>query len=75
MLVRLVRAILRIVLCGNESQPGLQILEKLATPMLWFQTSYGACPVKDATYSLFLCFKRFDFEYDTNKCARVFLFL
>ena len=51
---------------GNESPPGLQILEKLATPVL--------CPVKDATYPLFLCFKQFEFEYDTNKCARVFFF-
>ena len=42
--------------------------------MLWFQTSYGACSVNDAIYSLFLCFQRFEFEYDTNKCARVFFF-
>ena len=31
-------AIFRI--CGNESQPGLQILEKLATPMLLVRTLY-----------------------------------
>ena len=67
------RAIFRI--CGKESQPGLLIIEKLATPMLWFQTSYSACLVKDATYPLLLCFKRFEFEYDTNKCVRVFFFV
>ena len=39
------------------------------------QTSYSAGSVKDATHSLFLCFKRFEFEYDTNKCARVFFFV
>ena len=42
--------------------------------MLWFQTSYSACSVKDATYSLFLCLQRFELEYDTNKFARVFFF-
>ena len=61
-------------ICGNESQPGLQILEKLATLMLCFQTSYSACPVKDAIYVLFLCFKRFEFEYETNKCGGIFFF-
>ena len=44
--VRTMRAIFRI--CGNESQPGLQLVEKLATPLnalslfsfpfLWFIT-------------------------------------
>ena len=44
MLVRSARpspAVFRI--CGNESQPGLQILEKLATPMRLVRTLYKTC--------------------------------
>ena len=26
-------------------------------------------------YLLFLCFKRFEFEYDTNKCGRIYIYI
>ena len=56
--VRLVmRAIFRI--CGNQSQPGLQIVEKLATPLPGNDHSSGCARASDShilTYLTFLSF-------------------
>ena len=53
--VRLVmRAIFRI--CGNQSQPGLQIVEKLATPLPGNDRSSGCARASDSHILTYLTF-------------------